>query len=271
MRSNAPLKVLPVYLVDQPAVPPEPLVFSPETALTKKVCELVKRYEEELARSKPRRTQLVKRNVVESARWSAKHLPLCPEPEDHSLLAEEDIDCVACAFDFDASFFSFVSIILRVEATRGRITPVLYVTSAPKLIGMIPMRLKGIFHFINGLGSGDSPTRYRSDNPDSPAGVESDRAKETAGRVIHYARMALVEAIAPFKDESSRQRVLGAMPDKKMAAPGGHASQPGPIVEDALDKEERIQPKTPLRRRGATPEHPDSERREQAPEGGREQ
>lgn len=170
--------------------------------LEKHVCELVDRYETTIDETKPRRTRMTIRNVLDTEGWKAFHLPLCPEPGDHQRLPNEDIDCVACALDFDVGRLNYACYVLRVQAKRELIVAELYIASAPKLLGMVLMQFKNFGHILLSLSED-----YRQKNPLGPSAVDREEAKERGQRILHFVENAMDLASAPLLELSARKSV----------------------------------------------------------------
>lgn len=207
LRQGLTKRILPVSLDDNPR---HGLRFPiPEgEGLSLYVCQLIEEYERIIQATKPSRTELVERSVLESDRLSARHLPLCPPPGQHKLLPADGIDCVACTLEFDVTAWSYASYVLRVHGNSNLIVAEVYLTAAPRAAGLIAMRIKGASHFISSIGSGQSSSTYRSRNPDSPSKVEHQEAKEKGERILHFVENALDLASSKLQELSAQARIM---------------------------------------------------------------
>lgn len=212
--------------------------------LTRHVCELVERYETIIDQSKPARTQLVKRNVIDSLRINAYHLPICPLPLDHELLPDEGIDCVACALDYDVNALSMATYILRVQGTPGIITAELYLTAAPKALGLLWFRISNFHHLISSLGE---ESEYRQRHPNSPATDGHASAKDMGARILHFLENAVDVAAEPLQEQSARARLgakKGTLGPTRRAEPLAVTydeveSAPAPVVKRRGEQKEK--------------------------------
>ncbi len=241
-RNGVPKRLLPIILDE--AVHRLRFPLSPGEPITLHVCEFVERYETNLEQTKPARTMLTVRDVVESPRLLAPHLPLCPDPSEHERLPENQIDCVSCTFEFDADFFSTACYIVRVVASPTLITAELHLTAAPKLVGLVPMEIRWMHHFISSLG--DGAAAYRQQNPHSPATANLEWAKKRGVNVVHFVENALDLAAMPLQELSVRSRMggAGAKPPHQPPPSQAQTAAPGPAAQKAQTPPSRP-PKAP--------------------------
>ena len=187
--------------------------------MTRPVCELVEEYERIISRTKPARSQLVERNILESERMFARHLPICPAPDQHHMLPSDNIDCVACTVEFDVSAWSYACYVLRVQGNAGLITAEVYLSAAPRAAGMIAMRFKGAGHALSSSGILADGSEYRNKNPDKPSEVEHKEAKEKGERILHFVENALDSASAVLQERSAQAKIAAMKGQRNAAKP----------------------------------------------------
>lgn len=228
MRQGLIKRILPVSLDDNPR---HALRFTlPDGEdMRRPICDLVEEYEKTILRTKPGRSQLVERSVLESERLFARHLPICPSPERHELLPTDNIDCVASTVEFDVSAWSYACYVLRIQGNAGLITAEVYLSAAPRAAGMIAMRFKDAGHLISSMGTGSSGSEYRNKNPDAPSKVEHQGAKEKGERILHFVENALDAASSTLQERSAQARI---------AALKANRATPKPLVSTIVPSEE---------------------------------
>lgn len=202
---------------------PTAIVVDEDRYLPSIVCELIARYEEILHRTKPPGTELVRRKVVETSKFNSCLIPVCPVPEDHELLPEEDIDCVSYVLDCNVSFWTTSCYTLRVTANPGLISVYMYLGTTPKLGGIIPLQIRNIIYLAFMLMSSNSGSSQRPTAPDEKAQQE---ALAMAGQIGHIVQSALQEATTPLIELSAHDRLtanrgrrVGAVTPQQNVAP----------------------------------------------------
>lgn len=211
-RERLPVRAIPIRL-DHVAKNPLRFPVSLTANLPLLVTEFVDRYERTLFRTLVNGGVLVKRSVLDSPRLNARHLPLCPTPQRCTDLPSDDIDCVAHVLDHDTSFYNCACFVLRVRAKPGLIAGELYITAAPKALGMVAMQFQGFGRRVKTanssalLGSTATTDQHRSLNAEEEA-----KAKEIGEGILHIVQGAMEEAAMPLLEASARERLRPGRP-----------------------------------------------------------
>lgn len=170
--------------------------------MAKAICGLVRDYEDIIQRTKPARTELVERNVLESERILAKHLPLCPVPAEQSLLPRDNIDCVACTLEYDVTAWSQACYVLRIQGNAGFITAEVYLSTISKGIDRVAMPFKYAGHVLKYIGTGRPTSEYKDRRVE-----EQESAKEKGVRILHFIENALDLATSALLQESAQAKI----------------------------------------------------------------
>jgi hypothetical protein len=228
---------------------PQGIVIDETRYLPSLVCELIARYEEVLHRTKPPGAELVRRKVVETSKFNSRLIPVCPSPEDHELLPEEDIDCVSYVLDYDASFWTTSCYTLRITANPGLISVYVYLGTTPKLGGIIPLQIRNIIYLVFALMSANSGSSHHPTAPDDKVRQE---ALAIAGQIGHIIESALQEATTPLIELSAHDRLTANRGRRAEALTPQQNAIPEPIVTNVPAVEEPRQgadaPSPPIRK-----------------------
>lgn len=219
---SVPKRAIPVCLDDVP-VEAHKIQVPQGHSLPLLVAELVERYEQAIARTLVAHCAQVRRDVLDSRRLSARHLPNCPAPSEHGRLPMNDVDCVALAVDYNVSPWAIASFILRVRARPGLITAEIYVAAADKAGSSVLRQFRGIAHAFRGAES-------RQRNPDNPREADEKAVKAAAEGILHVVQAALDEAATPLAVLSAGAKLSPNTPSQrpliKNVAPPTPASNP---------------------------------------------